>query len=121
MIKLLRNHYFDQGCILKSGYNFTKNIMESILKLEEKELKLCHKLTNYHLSVKGAERQNVRKAVQIFSSSVATFIAQFLPQEGEASNFIYLINNLFDLFNSRKEFEKFTISRVVLMGHKVTC
>ena len=54
----------------------------------------------------GCDRQNVRKAAQIFSRTVAKFILQFFPNEKSASDFILLINNLFDLFNSTIENDK---------------
>lgn len=106
MLKLLRNHFLDSGIILKSGTRVERPLVDKILTMQNSDLKLCHKLTVHHLSVKGTDRQNVRKAAQIFSASVANFIRIFLPGNEESANFMLLINNLFDIFNSVKEFEK---------------
>ncbi len=100
MIKLLRNHVLDQGFLLASGSKITKNLYEKILKLDNGELKICHKLSANHLTVLGPQRQNVRKAVQLFSNTVGNFVLQFIPEESNAGNFILLIDKLFDLFNS---------------------
>ena len=103
MLKLLRNHLLDQGLFLPNGYYLSKTLFKKFLDLDTGELKLCHKISESQLLVKGSERQNVRKAAQLFSNSVASFIFEFLPSEKEGGNFILLINNLFDLFNSTSE------------------
>ena len=103
MLKLLRNHVFDHGISLNSGYFLSKTIFERILALEQSELKICFKISKSHLLVQGPERQNVRKAAQLFSNTVGNFILEFLPSETPAGNFILLIDKLFDLFNSTIE------------------
>ena len=105
MLKLLRNHVLDQGIFLKSGYYLSKSLFQNILKIDNKELKLCHKISNFHLVVRGTERQNVRKAAQLFSNTVGNFVLEYLPREIDAGKFILLIDSVFDLFNSFKEFD----------------
>lgn len=56
LIKLARNHLFDQGFIVEnSGENY-------IINIDYSELTLAHKLTEFHLNVKGSMRQRVRPA-----------------------------------------------------------
>ncbi len=116
MLKLLRNHVLDQGIILENGYYLSKEIFKNVLDLDNSEVKLCHKISAAHLLVKGSERQNVRKAAQLFSASVANFILQFIPSENIAANFILLINNLFDLFNSSSESNTITHFKMGFSG-----
>ena len=106
MLKLLRNHLLDQGLFLNSGYFFSKAIFSKILKSDNKELKICHKISAFHLNLHGSDRQNVRKASQLFSNTVGNFLLQFFPEENEGAKFILLIDCLFDLFNSVQETDR---------------
>ena len=106
MLKLLRNHVLDQGLFLNSGYFFSKAIFSKILKSDNKELKICHKISAFHLNLHGSDRQNVRKASQLFSNTVGNFLLQFFPEENEGAKFILLIDRLFDLFNSVHETDR---------------
>lgn len=65
MLKLLRNHVLDQGVTLEDGTEVTRRDFETILVNDCSELKVCHKLTQHHLDVKGSARQNVQVAAQL--------------------------------------------------------
>ncbi len=73
---------------------------------EDSDLKLCHKLTNTHLTVSGTERQKVRLATELFSDSVANAILEYFPENSELSTFISTIDKFFDVFNSHSEIDK---------------
>jgi len=100
LIKLLRNHFID-GFILPNGTKINKTITECILSMDNGEIKLCPKINLYHISVSGRDRQRVRPACELFSRHMAKVICHLLLEEKEASNFFELVNDLFDIFNSR--------------------
>ena len=106
MLNVLRNHVIDEGIYINSQKYLSKKLYENVLHLDNNELKICHKISQGHLTVRGSERQNVRKAAQLFSNTIANFIFQFMPNEFQAGQFILLINKLFDIFNSRLEVNK---------------
>lgn len=70
-------------------------------------LRLAPKLKDQHLSVKGTQRQRVKFAVQLLSGTVAKALT-FLGNHGfiksknwsPTADFIQLINDWFDIFNS---------------------
>ena len=51
MLKLLRNHFLDQGFCLQNGTTLNKNLIINLLKIDNEELKLCHKISFFHLWV----------------------------------------------------------------------
>lgn len=116
MLKLLRNALSDYRKIFKSD---AQNPIEWIYieKLYEKqileELHLGKKLQKKHIEWQR-HKMNVKLAAQVFSNSVADAI-DFLREDlklpefqnsKETSDFIRLINNTFDLLNSRSKFGK---------------
>lgn len=108
LIKLLRNHFIDQGFHLR-GHILEKSCFENLINISNSDLTLAHKVTRYHLDVKGTQRQKVRPAVQLFSETVSKAI-EYCGKKGqmpvgspwnEVSAFVKLINDWFDLFNAR--------------------
>jgi len=82
--------------------------LQKLLSLNEKDLKILHKLSAYHLSVQGTERQKVLPAVQVFSNSIVSAIKWcnlkgLLPDfnSEEAAYVIKLCNDWFDIFNAK--------------------
>ena len=71
---------------------------------EDGEFKVCHKLTKFHLEVKGQECQRVRLAVQVLSGSVANSF-ELLGFKNQA-NIVHIINNFFDVCDSRIKYDK---------------
>ena len=86
----------------------TKEDFEKIMAFDKSELKILFKLTRAHLDCVGSQRQNVRLATQLFSMSVAkAFLYLFPGEEGQAKHdAILLINDYFDVMNSRIPFHK---------------
>lgn len=67
MIKLFRNHLLDSG-ILLNNILMTKEPLQELLEHQSKsELKIASRLGATHLTVKGAQRQKVKFATQLFS------------------------------------------------------
>ena len=89
MFKLLRNHLLDNGFFVNNSYNVTKDILNSILQLDKDQLKLCHKLSNAHVTVSNFKRQNVRMAIQVFSETTAKFIQNFIPNSSLIAIFLW--------------------------------
>lgn len=90
----------------------TKQTIEKILILSQNDLKLAHEITAYHLNVEGSQRQKVRPAAQLFSSTVAQAIKwcaikNFLPDDNwlELSYIFRVFNDWFDVLNARMKFE----------------
>ncbi len=101
LLKLLRNHFLDQGYQLPNGTRFTKDDLLQLLEKDSGELRLCHKLKPIHFLCKGSQRQRVILAAQLFSHSVASALRLLFPQKEELANFIDLVNSCFDIFNAR--------------------
>jgi hypothetical protein len=70
LLKLLRNHLIDNGFNI-DGDKIDTACIESLLKCSISELIFAHKLTRYHLDVKGPQRQKVKLVAPIFSNSVS--------------------------------------------------
>ena len=74
-------------------------------------MKIAHKISRYHLDVKGSQRQKVRPAAQLLSNTVSKAI-QWCGDNNlikdtnyaETSNFIKLANDWFDIFNTNLKF-----------------
>jgi hypothetical protein len=71
------------------------------LSLDNGEIKLCPKLSHQHWTVYGRDRQFVRLACQLFSNQVSQAISYLMLEERGAAEFIKLINDVFDILNSR--------------------
>ena len=107
MLKLLRNHFLDDGFALASGTRFTKNNLKRLLDKDAGELRMCHKLKDAHFSCQGQQRQNVALAAELFSHSTASayklLFGKDSPQEQERADLIETINGAFDILNSRSK------------------
>ncbi|KAJ6647046.1 Transposable element P transposase, partial [Pseudolycoriella hygida] len=86
-------------------YNGTELNQYRIRQLLESntEISPLYKLSLHHLEVKGAERQCVRLASELFSHTVAESVRRNFPKDAVAhklADFIELVNNWFDIMNS---------------------
>lgn len=106
LYKLLRNHFLDSGIKLSCGTVVTKASIEKLLSLDNAEMKMCPKLSQFHLSVKGRERQRVSLALQLFSKTTAQAIRYLMPEEEQTADFFQLVNDSFDILNSRRIVDK---------------
>ncbi len=107
MLKLLRNHYLDNGLMFHTGTRFTKHDMLRLLQVDCSELRLNHKLTELHFTCHHSQRQNVALAAQLFSHRAASayrfHFVRDSSEEEERANAIDLINKAFDVMNSRSK------------------
>lgn len=112
LLKLVQNHFFDSGFLLENQY-VSKECLDEIITSSTQDLRVGHKITSAHLSCKGSQRQNVRLAAQVFSKNTAKAVQWY----GENSllrsdkwkvvaDFLLLVNDWFDLLNSRTKFGK---------------
>lgn len=99
MIKLLRNHFLDQGLLINGIHPFGKTMIREII--GKQELKLQPNLSEEHISVSGPARMKVRLAVQLFSHHTAVQLKRTFPHFTEAFNFVECVNAWFDVMNSR--------------------
>lgn len=101
LIKLLRNHLLDNGIKLPDGTVLDKSLLEKLLKVQDSEFRLTHKLSHKHVYLKGKQRQNVACAFQVFSQKTATAIRFLTYGHIVEANFIELVNDCADLMNTR--------------------
>lgn len=103
LIKLIRNWLLDYGFLLPNGTLITKKPLEELLeKHGGTEISSIFKLTPRHLNCKRNERQNVRLATQLLSSTVAASLNRYVATEEaeELSKIIVRIDKWFDVMNS---------------------
>lgn len=101
LIKLLRNNLLKHGLEVSKRNKMTKADFERLLYEDHGELRSHHKLTQYHLNVKGREKMRVRPAVELFSATTAALWRKVHPNRPKQADFIQLINDWFDLMNSK--------------------
>lgn len=101
-LKLLRNWFIDGGFKLKDETILNKYKIKEIIETNP-EISPIFKVSMHHITVTGAERQNVRVASQLFSHSVAQYLSRHYPEDQQTqklSKFIDLVNKWFDISNS---------------------
>ena len=105
MLKLARNHLFDQGFFIPMRNGkftlLTKEDLKALL--DTTEYKMLPRLTEAHFECTGSQRQNVRLAAQVLSHSVAKCLTWTKPGDEEIkakSEAIKLFNDWFDVCNS---------------------
>lgn len=112
LIKLARNNLFDSGFII-NGQLVDKQILEELVALNSRDLKIAFNLSKAHLDVKGNKRQSVKLAAQVFSLRNAKAIEYcgkqgFFSQKNwqVMSDILKLFNDWFDLLNCESKFGK---------------
>lgn len=106
LLKLIRNWFLDTGFVLKGGQIVNKQPVEALIQQQStSDLKMCHELTNVHISVEKTQRQNVRKACQLLSHKTASALEYLKPGNDptlamDTAAAIKIINAWFDLMNS---------------------
>lgn len=110
LLKLVRNHFLDQGFTIDGKY-VNKAGVEELIAASSDDLKIVHKVNDYHLSVRGSERQKVKPAAQIFSNTLGKALEWCGMQSllkstswKETSKFMLLINDCFDIFNAKAKY-----------------
>lgn len=102
LLKLLRNWFIDGGFQLQDGTLLNKNKIKQIIE-SNPEISPIFKVSLKHITLAGHERQCVRLASQLFSHSVAQYLAKHFPNDQQIqklSAFIELVNKWFDICNS---------------------
>lgn len=71
MLKLTRNNLLDHG--IHTPIEFVnKSPLIELVRYQSGDFKMAHKIRATHLQVKGCDRQKLKIAAQLFSSSVGT-------------------------------------------------
>ena len=120
LIKLARNHVFDTGFKVPSENGdlvpLVKQDFEDVLAKNRggSELRTGFNLSRAHLDVKASQRQRVRLAVQVLSSTVAQELLQLGPDTNEYKakhKAVKLFNDWFDVMNAKSRNDKNPLSR----------
>lgn len=112
LMKLIRNNFLDYGFRLSNGTFVTSKCIRELITASKCDFKVTHKLSAKHIHVEGANRMNVKLAVQLLSSTTGKSVKYFgeknlLDKDWKStSNFILLADAWFDLFNSRVKFDQ---------------
>ena len=104
ILKNLRNHCLDHGLEIPGNNKCTvdRALFEMLLASHGKEYKMCHKVSDGHITVRGTKRQRVRPAAQLFSETVASALEhKFNGQFDKQAAVIRLMDQTFDVMNSR--------------------
>ncbi|KAB0803465.1 hypothetical protein PPYR_00435 [Photinus pyralis] len=113
LIKSIRNNLLD-GDFLYEGNRVSFNDIKEVFNIDarSKTGKSLPKLTNIHMNPNAFQKMHVKLAVQVLSYSVAATIRSAIDT-GELKSltanstavFVELINNVFDVLNSRQLFD----------------
>lgn len=111
LLKLLRNHFIDRGFVI-DGVVIDKTIIEQLLALKVYDVNILYKITDYHMTLTGSQRQSVKPAAQLFSDSVSKLILYCHKKgylKGQSAKTVggvfKIINDWFDLFNSKVKYQ----------------
>ena len=108
LFQLFRNHILDSGAEWTredgSITRVSKSCLEDLLKKDsaEGEIAKLYKITDDHLYCVGTERQRVKPAVQLLSSSVANALCE--AGDIDKGELIQIIDDWFDVFDSRTRY-----------------
>lgn len=112
LLKLIRNHYLDDGFLLPGEKYISKTGLEELLEASQSsDLTMTFKLTKHMLDVQGNERMRVPPAAKMFSNNVSRAV-KVCGEKGfikysnykELSYVLKLVNDWFDIHNSMAEF-----------------
>ena len=105
LMKLWRNHCIDKSYLFPDEegkyHSLGKHDFVELMKADSNELKLCPKLKQLHVDAQGSERQRVRLAAELFSSSVSKALLYLYGDKMKVqSQAIHIVNSWFDVMNS---------------------
>ena len=106
MIKLIRNMFFAYKILFYNNNPIKWDYLVKLVNYQQKiDMKIANKLTINHIKFQN-RKMKVKYATQLFSSSVAKSLELLKDFEefsvvAETINFIFIINDLFDILNSR--------------------
>ena len=94
LLKLIRNHILDFGIQIDGeDIIINKNDFVDILDRDRGEFKIHPKLTEFHISCSGSQRQRVRPAAQLLSHTSAVALRSLSSHKNVQADFVELINN----------------------------
>ena len=109
LVKLSRNHFLDSGFLIDNITVNTNPLFDLLGHTNKAEVKIAHKLTLNHLTVKKAGRQKVKLATQLFSNTNVSALewcgknglikAENWPQ---CAKLLKIFNDWFDVMNTRR-------------------
>lgn len=97
----------DTGLIINGEYLSSRTIADLLRETKKSDASITYKLSDEHLSVKGAGRQKVKLATQLFSNTTASAIKRCnalgfdIYKPIETAEFFKLTNDWFDVHNSK--------------------
>ena len=110
--KNLRNNMLDYQLIIKvsdsDSFTLDKQIFKDLMEdKNSREFKLCPKVSEIHINVRGHERQRVKYATQLLSKSVSDALVYINKEKYEnQASAIRVFDEFFDVMNSRTMFDK---------------
>ena len=87
----------------KPEVRVTKQELQDLFFKDQAEFKMKYKLSSAHFDCVGAQRQRVKLAAELFSSTVAADLK--LAKKDKFSTFIKTFNDWFDTMNSRRKID----------------
>ena len=124
--KNMRNHTLDYSMVIKSSESKTiiisKTMFQNLIDVENVgTLKLCPKLSDIHINVRGHDRQRVKYATQLFSQTVGKAL-KFIYGEtySEQADIIIKLDQFFDVMNSSSTWDS-KDCKCGLGGHHYFC
>lgn len=104
LLKLVRNYLITTGFILESKTIVSLPMFKRLLEAKGKnEITIGYKLTEKHIDVRGQDKQRVRTACELLSTTTSNLIKTLFPKDSkmlELSKFILECDSWFDTFNS---------------------
>lgn len=109
LLKLMRNHFLDTG-FTSHGELISARPVAKLLDVQRSDIGIAYRLTPEHFPTKrSTKRQKVKFAAQVFSNSVSAALLRLdatepgvmPPETKRTAEFIKLINDWFDIFNTR--------------------
>ena len=91
----------DGGAALPHNIVVDKKILRKMAVMNVAELKLCKNFSLESLELTGPQRMNVRPAAEFFSHRIASLAWKVFPENPAIENFFEIVNNRFDVLNSR--------------------
>lgn len=100
LLQLFQNWPLDTGFVFPDSNTVTKSSLYKLLNVTKTEINICFKLKETHYTVQRNQRQNVRMAAELVSRTIASTLKRYNVDE-KLGNIIQLVNDWFDLLNTR--------------------
>ena len=104
LLKSARNNFLDNEVTLPEGSTVTKKDFYDLIEKTNSEITTAFRISEEHLEVEGSDRQDVSKALQIFSEEIAANFLTYFPRQKNKkalAEFIQVIAKAYKNFSSR--------------------